>query len=106
MMTSKDLAPKMRSSLNEGRNSNIKNLTEEFHPIEFVETTNYFTEKIVDFLKILDDDKIAEILLFIHPSLHRPCIYPSRCYHKRSLKKIRYSVEEIGFIHYIYIVDK
>ncbi len=70
-MTSKDLALKIRSLLEEGRNSDIRSLVEEFHPAELAETADYLAEEeLADFLRVLDDDKIAEILPLIHPSLH------------------------------------
>ncbi len=70
-MRSKDLALKIRSLLEEGRNSDLRSLAEEFHPAEIAEVSEYLTEEeLADFLRVLDDDVIAEILPLIHPSLH------------------------------------
>ncbi len=70
-MSPKDLALKIRNFLEEGRNSDLRSLADEFHPAEIAEVSEYLAEEeLADFLRVLDDDKIAEILPLIHSSLH------------------------------------
>ena len=70
-MKSKDLALKIRSFLEEGRNSDLRNIAEEHHPAEIGEVAEYLSpEEMVDFLRVLDDEKIAEIIPLIPSSFH------------------------------------